>query len=75
MEDFKSTIRENGYSENDFTLNEQEATNWDRLVDVPIERIVTVKRISTQKEHDYNSKPGTHWVVDFENDLKQGYYD
>jgi len=72
FEDFKKTLKDNGLSENDFTLNDKDLTNWAPNTIVTTKGTITVRCISTKKERSYNS--WSHWTVDFEKDLNQGVY-
>ena len=74
LEDFNTALSTNGYSKADFELNEKDLTNWIPNTVVSRHGEITVKRKSTQKSRVYKSGNGTHWVVDFEIELKQGLF-
>lgn len=74
LEDFKKALSSNGHSETDFDLNETDLTNWNANAVVPLSGEVTVTRKSTQKTRTYKSGNGTHWVIDFEMELKKGIF-
>ena len=74
LDDFKTALSKHGYSETDFELNEIDLTNWTPNTIVSIHGEITIKRKSTNKKRTYPSGNGTHWVVDFETELKQGIF-
>jgi hypothetical protein len=74
IEDFIENIKRHGFNVDDFQLNHVDQTQWDPKNIVPIKGKVTVKRKSTKKEKDYSTGHGTHWVADFCDDLKNGFY-
>jgi len=78
LEDFKQVLNDNKYSEVDFELNERDLTKPDPNSILSIKKKVIVKCISTKKEKEYDSLSGmvgAQWVVDFEKDLKAGFFD
>lgn len=74
FDDFKNELSRNGYNLNDFELNHTDLTNWQPNQIVTIQGSITIKRKSTKKEKSYNTGSGTHWVVDFSDDLKSGFF-
>lgn len=74
LEDFKTALNSNGYLEDDFNFSEKDLTNWIPNTVVSRHGEITVTRKSTQKSRVYKSGNGTHWVVDFEIELKQGLF-
>lgn len=78
LEDFKRVLNDSKYSEADFELNERDLTKPDPNSVYPIKRKIIVRCISTNKEKEYDpfsGMMGAQWVVDFEKDLKSGFFD
>lgn len=74
-DDFDAALGRFGYPANDFKITVTDDTKYDPSGGVvPINEIVTVKRISTNKEKSYYSGQFSHWMVDFENDLRSGVF-
>ena len=72
-EDFKSAIRQAGYSESDFEIVETE-DDYPSGAIVPITGSVTVTFVKTGVKRTYDSGHGTAWVVAFEKDLRAGLF-
>lgn len=77
--EFREALSENGYSNeagtdwsNYWSLNSKDNAFWQQSPTF-MEGTVTVKRIGTGKEKEYDDY-GSNWVYEFRKDLKGGYY-
>ena len=73
IEDFNNEILAKGLDPSDFEL-----TEWEEPIGVVVQPNigqVRVKRKSTGVHKTYRAGDRSHWVVDFEEDLKMGVFD
>lgn len=73
-QDYLEAINRAGYSKDDFEIFEKDMSANVPNTIYPKKGEVTVNNKKTHKQKTYKSDSGTHWVVDFEDDLKQGYF-
>lgn len=74
LDDFKAEINKQGFDVDDFDLEEIDLTDWNGHQVVSKNGTVTVTRKSTQNKNTYNTGLGSHWIIDFLNDLNTGFY-
>ncbi len=72
-EDFTQAINRNGLDVDDFELTEQRDPPIGTDVQ-PITGQVTIRRKSTGAEKIYAAGHGSSWPAEFEQDLRQGFF-
>ena len=76
IEDFETECRANGKDPKEFSLEESDIT--ETPPDGPIFTFngkLLITRIKNNKYKSYVTGNGTHWVADFSDDLRNGFYD
>ncbi len=73
IEDFEDTIKSLGRKKEEFELSESQDPIPTAGVH-PLTGIVTIKNKITGSTKTYRCGHGSHWVVDFEDDLKKGVF-
>lgn len=73
-EDFYSILEKNRYSINDFKIIPTENSISPTGIQALTGSLI-VKRISTNKENNYNCGHGTQWISEFDVDLNKGVFD
>lgn len=68
LEDFRTVLKEHGYSEDDFGLSSQQDPLPAGTV-APVTGKVTVRKRQTGVERTYEAGHGTAWVTAFAQDL------
>ena len=73
IEDFEDTIKSLGRKKEEFELSVSQDPIPTTGVH-PLTGIVTIKNKITGSTKTYRCGHGSHWVVDFEDDLKKGVF-
>jgi hypothetical protein len=73
IEDFHNTILSRGFELSDFEFTEKEDPMHGLGVQ-PITGHVTVRRKSNNVSRTYRAGHWSHWVADFDEDLKRGVF-
>lgn len=73
IEDFENTIKSMGHNKEDFELSVSQDPIPSSDVH-PLTGIVTIKNKFMGSTKSYRCGHGSHWVVDFEDDLKKGVF-
>lgn len=74
LEDYKTDLEKYGYKESDFTLEEKDVINHESSLGLHQNGTVTVRCEKSKKENSYHTGHKTHWTADFENDLRQNFF-
>lgn len=74
IEDATRVTIEQGYKPQDFVFSD-ECTSEVTQYPFPIHGICTVRRLTNNIEKKYQCGNKTAWVCEFEQDLKNGYFD
>jgi hypothetical protein len=75
QEELKNLLNTLGFIPDDFKINDNNLIQWGTQSVQPLKNITTITRLSTKKSKTYKSEYSSAWLVDFENDLKNGVFD
>lgn len=73
MEDYRSILHSQGYTENEFEIH-QSVFRIPPNEPHPLQGLVKIKHSKTGLEREYQAGSGYSWVVAFEEDLKNKVY-
>ncbi|CAM2976751.1 Uncharacterised protein [Legionella steigerwaltii] len=74
QEELKDLLNHLGFIPEDFKINDTNLIQWGTLSVTPLKDVTTITRLATQKSKTYKSDYSSAWLVDFENDLKSGFF-
>lgn len=74
QQDFHTAIQRHGYTPDDFSIVETDATAWNPNGLSPITGTILTTLNKTGKNKEYRTGMRTKWVIDFEADLANGIF-
>jgi len=74
LEDLRDEIEKFGFSANDFWFTERDTATPKTGNVYPITGMITITSKKSGKSKEYKTGNKIHWITDFSEDLKKGFY-